>query len=192
MLVLLSVSGEIKEDMGLVDFGTRGGQWLYRSLPVGFEYRFSNQGGDRVKPIGTITVRSIFGWRVAKIDANPVEGNVLPNTTRKFLPEWSKKDSVEEKLQKKDEKYSFMGAVKNEWRNFAIGIFRAQLKTEFGTEEQRMTSKSVYFIVFPWELLIVLIPGAYILFVALRFFIRRYNRSIIRKAQKYAAQGRLR
>ena len=39
MLVLLSVSGEVQEDMGLVDFGTRGGQWLFRTLPVGFQYQ---------------------------------------------------------------------------------------------------------------------------------------------------------
>ncbi len=192
MLVLLSVSGEVQESMGLVDFGTRGGQWLYRMLPVGFQYRFSNQGGDRVKPVGTITVRSILGWRVAKIDANPVEGNVLPNTTRKFLPEWSKGSSVEEKKQYEALPYSFGRALKQEWNNFAVGIFRAQLKTEFGTEDQRVTSKSVYFIVFPWELLLVLIPGIFIVFVILRFFLRRYNRSIIRKAHRYAEQGRLR
>lgn len=190
MLVLLSVSGEVQESMGLVDFGTRGGQWLFRTLPVGFQYRFSNQGGDRVKPIGTITVRSILGWRVAKIDANPVEGNVLPNTTRKFLPEWSKGTSVEEKLRNEELPYSFKRAVKDEWRNFAVGIFRAQLKTEFGTEDQRVSSKSVYFVVFPWELLLVLVPGIFVAFIILRFFLRRYNRSVIRKAHRYAEQGR--
>jgi len=184
LLVLLSVSGEVKEDFGLVDFNTKGKQFFYKSLPVGFEYRFSNQGGDRVKPEGTVTVRSIFGWRVAKIDANPYEGNVLPTTTRKFTPEWKKRESVEEKEARGEEKYSFKKALAHEWQNFAVGIFRAQLKTEFGTEEQRATSKNVYFVVFPWELLLVLVPGVYILLRVLKFMLRRYNRSIIKKAAR--------
>ncbi len=184
LLVLLSVSGPVEESVGLVDFHTKGKQFFYKMLPVGFEYRFSNQGGDRIKPVASITIRSILGWRVAKIDANPSEGNVLPTTTRKFTPEWKKRDTVEAHLAKADEKYSFTKAVGDEWHNFAVGIFRAKLKTEFGTAEQRMTSRAAYFIVFPWELMIILIPGAYIVFLLLRLSLRRYNRSVIKRAQR--------
>lgn len=190
LLVLLSVSGEIREEFGLVDFKVKGGQWLFRMLPVGFEYRFSNQGGDRVKPVASITVRSILGWRVKKIDANPFEGNVLPNTTRKFSPEWAKRDPANQRPQDDRENYSFVAAVKDEWHNFAIGIFRAQLSVEFGTEDDRTKSGSVYFVVFPWELILVIVPGAFILFLLLRFFVRRYNKSIIRNAQASLAKER--
>jgi hypothetical protein len=186
--VLLSVPGEIEESFGLVDFHTANKRWFYTSLPVGFEYRFSNQGGDRVKPVASITVRSALGWRVKQLDANPFEGNVLPNTTRKFAPEWAKQESVAERVAEAEGGYSFTKALAREWHNFAVGVFRADLSVEFGTEENRTTSTAVWFVVFPWELLIVLLPGAYLAFVTLRFLLRRYNRSVIRRAHaRFAA-----
>lgn len=186
MLILLSVNGDVKEAAGLVDFQLHNNKHFYKQLPVGFQYRFSNQGGDRVKPIGSVVVRSILGWRVKKVNANPYDGNVLPKTTRKFTTEWSKRDSVDERDQElaRKESYSFTRELKSEWHNFAVGIFRARLVTEFGLEKQVVKSKSVYFVVFPWELLLVLTIIGIPLFFILRGMIRRYNRSIIRKAEQ--------
>jgi hypothetical protein len=187
MLVLLTVNGEVSESAGLVDFQTNDKKFFYKALPVGFQYRFSNQGGDRVKPVGNIIVRSILGWRVKKVNANPFDGNVLPRTTRKFSPEWSKGQSVEERAQEvaQKEKYSFTKELKREWNNFALGIFRAKLHAVYGANNQEVSSKAVYFIVFPIELilvsLLIIIPG----FLIFRALIRRYNRSIIRRAQMH-------
>lgn len=185
VLILLSVNGDVKEQAGLVEFNLNDKKHFYKQLPVGFYYRFSNQGGDRVKPSGNIIIRSIFGWRVAKVNANPNDGNVLPGTTRKFLPEWAKRDSVVVRADEdtRNESYSFIRAVRSEWHNFAVGVFRARLVAEFGTTNQEIKSKSVYFIVFPWELLLVIIVIAIPVWMILRTLIKRYNRSIIRKAQ---------
>lgn len=186
MLILLSVNGDVKESAGLLDFQLHNNKHLYKQLPVGFQYRFSNQGGDRVKPIGSVVIRSILGWRVKKVNANPFDGNVLPNTTRKFTTEWSKSLSVDERDQElaRNESYSFSKELKSQWHNFAVGIFRAKLVTEFGVEKQVVKSKSVYFIVFPWELLLIITIVGIPLFFILRGIIRRYNRSIIRKAEQ--------
>lgn len=185
-LILLSVAGEVRESAGLVDFQLHNNKHFYKSLPVGFQYRFSNQGGDRVKPKGNVIVRSILGWRVKKVNANPGDGNVLPKTTRKFTPEWSKRTSISDRDQEnaRNEKYSFKKAVVDEWHNFAVGIYRARLISEFGTTNQVVKSKAVYFVVFPWELLLVIFVLGTPIFFILRMLVRRYNRAIIRKAQK--------
>lgn len=186
MLILLSVNGEVKEQAGLVDFQLRDNDHFYKMLPVGFQYRFSNQGGDRVKPTGSVVIRSIFGWVAKKVNANPNDGNVLPGTTRKFLPEWSKKDSVAFREQEvsRNESYSFKKAVVDEWQNFAVGVFHARVVATFGTSDQVAKSKSVFFVVFPWELLLVIVVLGIPVFFILRGLLRRYNRSIIRRAQK--------
>lgn len=191
MLILLSVNGDVKEQAGLVDFQLHNNDHFYKMLPVGFQYRFSNQGGDRVKPAGSVVIRSIFGWVVKKVNANPYDGNVLPGTTRKFSPEWSKRDSVDTRDQEisRNESYSFTKAVQDEWHNFAVGIFRAKVVATFGATAQVAKSRAVYFVVFPWELLLVLIVIGIPLFFILRTMIRRYNRSIIRKAQARFGSG---
>jgi len=132
-----------------------------------------------------VVIRSIFGWVAKKINANPYDGNVLPGTTRKFTPEWSRRDSVDTRDQEsiRHESYSFKKAVGDEWHNFAFGIFRAKVIATFGATQQVAKSKAVYFVVFPWELLLVLTIIGIPLYLILRTLLRRYNRSIIRKAQ---------
>lgn len=190
LLILLSVNGDVKESAGLVDFQTHNNRWYYKELPVGFQYRFSNQGNDRVKPTGSVVIRSIFGWHVKNVNVNPVDGNVLPGTTRKFMPEWSKRDSVDTRDQQiaRNEKYSFTKSVKDEWHNFALGIFRAKIEATFGTTGQMIKSSSLYFIVFPPELMLLIIIGLILLFFLLRTVIRKYNASIIKKAQSEGSQ----
>lgn len=184
LLILLTVSGDVKEEAGIVDFKIHNDKNFYKSLPVGFSYRFSNQGGDRIKPEGDVVIRSILGWRVKKVNANPFNGNVLPGSTRKFSVEWAKRDSVDtvEQQDARKEKYSFIREVKDEWNNFAVGIFKAKTVVEFGSNDQIAKSKSLYFIVFPWELLLVILLIATPSFFILRTMLRRYNRSIINKA----------
>jgi hypothetical protein len=186
LLVLLSVNGDVKEQAGLVDFQLHNNKHFYKTLPVGFQYRFSNQGSDRVKPKGDIVIRSIFGWVAKRINANPYDGNVLPGTTRKFSPEWSKRDSVEARDQEnsRNESYSFKKSVSDEWHNFALGIFRAKVVANFGVTNQVAKSHAVYFVVFPWELILVVIVLAIPVYFILRTMLRRYNRSVIRRAQK--------
>lgn len=193
MLVLLSVNGEVKEEAGLVDFQLHNNKHFYKQLPVGFQYRFSNQGGDRVKPEGFVMVRSILGWTVKKVNANPTDGNVLPGTTRKFLPEWSKDTTVDQRDQEiaRNETYSFFNEVQSQWHNFAVGIYRAKVVATFGSAAQSVKSKAVYFVVFPWELLLVIIIIGVPLFFILRALVRRYNRSVIKRAQKQLENGRM-
>lgn len=179
ILLFVSVNGDIEENAGISDFGTVGGQWGYRALPVGFLYRLTNAGGDRIKPQGDVVIRSVLGWRVATVTANPTEGSVLPGTTRKFTTIWEKNTDTT----RNGEKYSFVGEAENQWNNFALGIFSARMNVAYGFENAEIVkSNAVYFVVFPLELLIILFAIIGIVFVTIRFFLIRYHRMVMKKA----------
>lgn len=183
MLIFLSINGDVKEDAGLVNFHVKDTQWFHRALPIGFTYQFSNDGGDRVNPKGTIAIHSILGWKVSTVNANPSEGNVLPHTTRKFTPEWAKATSVSQQEENKDKQYSFFGAIKHEWKNFAVGFFQAKLSVQFGTEDKRVQSNSIYFVVFPTELILVVLIIGGLFYVGGRKMLGNYKKRIIEKAR---------
>ena len=90
LLVLLSVKGDVKEGGGLLDFLKVNNKFWYNTLPVSFIYRFKNDGGDRIKPVGKIQIRDTFFLPTKKLDANPINGNILPKSTRKFPVDWVK------------------------------------------------------------------------------------------------------
>jgi hypothetical protein len=181
LLVLLTVNGAVKEGGGLLDFSTRDNQFWYNSLPVSLIYRFQNSGGDRVKPLGEIKVRSFGFIPVKKLNANPVNGNILPNSTRKFNVDWVRY------VEPKDTPV-VTGVVKNffhravyQWKNFAVGLYSANLNLTYGLLGQNV-KKSVFFFVFPWQLLICLIVLFIIVFFIGKKLIGRYNNYIINKA----------
>lgn len=179
ILIFVSVNGNIDENAGISDFSTVNKQWGYRSLPVSFLYRLTNAGGDRIKPEGDVVIRSVLGWRVAKVAVNPTEGSVLPGTTRKFTTIWEK--NPEQSILKGQ--YSFFEQVKSQWNNFALGIFKARMHVSYGFENnENIKSNSIYFIVFPLELLIIFFAGAGIIFLTIRFFLIRYHRMVMRNA----------
>jgi hypothetical protein len=170
-LLLLRVSGDVSEGGAIASFTTKTGKWFYTHLPIALTYRFTNSGGDRVNPEGTVIVRNMFGIRAARFDANPTKGNVLPSSTRKFEVSWG-----EEKEMPKQ----FFGAVAHQWQHFALGVYHVRLSLSHGSIQD---SDGMFVVVFPWQLMIVL--GA--IGVAAWFgggkLIRRYNRWIIKKAQ---------
>ena len=180
MLVLLRVSGPISEKGGLLEFATKGKQTLYTSLPVDFYYRFENAGSDRIKPTGTVKIRNMIGMTAATLPGNPVDGNILPKSVRRFETSWQGKDG--DKLLTDTEDENFFDKVKREYRNFGFGYYKANLKLSYGTAEE-VARGSVSFWVFPWHLLIV----ALILFFVVSFIlfeeVRAYNRWVIKKAR---------
>jgi hypothetical protein len=181
VLVLLSVNGDVKEAGGLVDFGTKDDKVFYNTLPVTFIYRFRNDGGDRIKPVGKITMRNLF-FIPTKIDANPTSGNILPNSTRKFEVNWVKNPRAKDYVEPTGILAKFADQAMYQWRNFAIGPYFTKINLLYGTEAIRVT-KSKFIFIFPWQLIICLVVIFIIVWWGGRKIIRRYNRHIIRKAQ---------
>ena len=178
-LVLLRVSGDIKEAAGLSEFNTENGKKFYNTLPVNFVYKFRNDGGDRVHPNGEIKIKSFGLIRRARLNGNPVDGNILPGSTRKFTVTWEK-NSME---LKKDLNpvASFFQSVKYQWKNFAFGYYSANLKLAYGTKLATVSSKTSFF-VFPWQLLLCILVLLFIVYKTGKTLLRKYNAHIISKA----------
>ena len=193
VLILLSVKGEIKEGGGLLDLKIEEGGRFVNALPIKFVYRFSNDGSERVKPTGELKVKNLFGFTTVTLNANPQSGNVLPGSIRKFSVVWSgenqqDKTAVMATGETAKDGQGFFAAVKNQWKNFALGPYKAELNLTYGKlSEAEATNKaeaSYRFFAVPWQLLsiIIVILGiiGFLAFVGLK----KYNRWIIKKAQE--------
>ncbi|MCK5466445.1 hypothetical protein KAI56_03050 [Candidatus Parcubacteria bacterium] len=82
-LILLNVSGEVIENMNVLNFSAPEFQ---EYGPVPFEMRFENEGTVHVKPRGFITITDMFGNKVKDLEFP--SKNVLPGSVRKIETEW--------------------------------------------------------------------------------------------------------
>ncbi len=167
VLVLLRVNGEVDENGGILEFGTKDNTRFFTALPVNFYYRFQNTGGDRVKPEGDIEIKHFIGFTRAKVPANIVEGNVLPDQIRRFEATWQSKNGSSVL----PEKMTFFETIKYQWSNFAFGYYKANISLAYGESEQ-ITESSVGVWIFPWQLLLTLIVALFII----RFIWRKASR----------------
>ena len=187
-LVLLSVNGDVKEEAGLLNFNTVGSKFFYNTLPVGLEYRFRNDGGDRIKPEGQIKIRNTVFLPTDYLNANPVEGNVLPNSIRKIQINWQKYEHPNTYVVPNNFFKKFWSDVYYQWKNFAVGLYSAKLDVAYGSEDIHVT-KTTFFFVFPWQLVLVMLTAFVIVFFGGKVFIRRYNKYIIKKATEGTRNG---
>jgi len=179
-LVLLRVNGDVKEGGALLSYGTADNQSFFTSLPVSFTYRFQNSGNDRVKPAGTISINNILGIGAATINANDKDGNVLPQSIRKFTALWSKQQTDPSA----PAVTGYWNNVVNEWHNFAFGRYSAHLDVTYGTANTRVTGTAVFWVI-PWHLLLLILLGLLIVYFIFRAEIHAYTRGVIRSAMEY-------
>ena len=179
VLVLLTVNGDVSENGGVIEFDTKDNKIFFTSLPVPFYYRFQNSGGDRIKPEGDIKIRHILGWVSARVPANQIEGNILPNSTRRFEVNWKSQNGSS---LPSVEKMGFFESVGYQWKNFGFGYYRANLKLVYGADGL-VSKDSVGFFVIPWQLLIILGISGTILWYGFRKVLRKYHSWVINKAK---------
>ena len=174
VLTLLRVNGDISEEAGVLDYGTRESRRFYSLPPVDFEYRFSNNGGDRVIPRGDIEVKNTFGKVRSVIDANPTEGNVLPSSARRFYVTWGAEISSSQ---------NFFQTASAQLRNFHFGYYTATMNLGWGFTNQ-VSDSSVSFFMIPWQLLIIIITLASLLVISVKIGGRAYKKSLLRQLEK--------
>jgi hypothetical protein len=116
------------------------------------------------------------------LDGNPVEGNVLPNSTRKIKIDWLKFERPANYTPPSGVWKRFWGETYYEWKNFALGFYSAHLDLTYGTKGEEV-KKTAYFLVFPWELVLVIAVILLVVFWGGKKLIRRYNKFIIEKAR---------
>lgn len=173
VLVMLKVSGVVKEGGGLLEFGAKDEQKFFSTMPVTFAYRFNNTGGDRVVPHGDIMITN-FGLGETKLDANENKGSVLPGSARKLEVVWGKDDSI-------PEKFGFFTMAGKQWSDFHFGLYDATLNLVWGTTN-KSAAAAYRFLVIPWQLLLIVIASLGILGFAGYLGLKKYNRWIISKA----------
>lgn len=185
MLILLSVTGEMKEGGGLLDLKIDEGSRVVSFFPITFAYRFSNDGSGRVQPIGELKIKNLFGFTAATFNANSGNGNVLPGSIRKFKVVWLEKG--QDKLavysppaEEAKEKQGFFTTAGNQWRNFALGPYKAEVSLSYG-KDNKTADASFWFFVIPWQLLSIV----FVILAILGFLgvigLKKYNRWIISK-----------
>lgn len=160
VLFFLTVLGETKEQMALLDFSA---DKIVSSLgPEMFSFRVQNQGNVLLVPTGKIILRNVFGKEVAVLPVNEEQGRLLPGKTRKYEEKW-----------KTYEQQSVMQKVKEEWKNFHLGPYGAELSLSFsGTE----ITKSIRVWILPWHACLSLVALLVVLFVFHRgyvFFLKK-------------------
>ncbi len=179
VLVLLSVNGAVNVNGGIIEYGTKDHARVYTSLPIAFYYRFQNNGGDRVKPTGNIVMKDMVGLTAARVPGNPVDGNVLPDSTRRIETVWQGKDGSTPVSDA--DQGNFFTKVGREWRNFAFGYYRANISLSYGTTNQ-VAVASLGLWVLPWHLTLFVLVVALVAWFLLRKGIKKYNRWVIARA----------
>lgn len=163
-LIFLRVNGVAKEGIAVQELSANSGNGtassFFESAPINFTALLKNTGNVYEQPSGRIVVTDMFGKEVGAPNLAP--GNILPQSTRKYNQAL---DST---------------VIGNK---FLFGRYKAELSVTYGTNKS-VVKESIYFWVIPYKLIgtgiIVLIAG----FIGLRYLIRRYNRHIIKSAQR--------
>ena len=177
MLVLLKVTGNVKEQGGLISFTIKEGKKVLTNLPLNFVYRFKNDGNDRVKPEGEIIIKNTFGGEVAKLDANKAMGNVLPSSVRRFEVHFGDKEAPAVSA-------PFFDHVRYQADNFALGMYTANLSLNFGNSSK--AESSITYFMFPWQLLSIVFAVILVTILVLMWLLKRYNQWIIKQARAAA------
>lgn len=156
-LVLVRVSGDIKESIKLEEFfaaqGTQKSSFFEKG-PINLVERIKNTGNVHIKPTGTVVVKDMFGKTKASLKVNEPPKNILPDSIRRFEQEWNKK--------------------------WLFGRYTADLNLAYGTTGQVLTGQLVFWVI-PWKLIIIVLLSLIALFFILRFAIKKYNTMIARK-----------
>ncbi|MFH1430058.1 MAG: hypothetical protein ABIG71_00870 [Candidatus Uhrbacteria bacterium] len=185
MLILLSVGGDVEEGGGLLSFDAVGGN-RQNMLPISFALRYGNDGSERVRPVGTITIRDIFGRVVGELGVNQQRGNILPHSVRKFESAWNQKgqavDDPTTLTPVDDRERTFLEIVRLQWEQLLIGPYRAELELKYGPAMGDVVRSEISFSVYPWEFLVTVGVSAFVIILLLVLFVRQYNRWIIGKA----------
>jgi len=164
-LVLLRVKGEIYEEAAIREFITD--KEIYGTpFSVAFTARIENLGNVHVKPNGFITIKNMLGKKVAEIDINETQANILPRSIRRFTQNWSGQR--------------------------AFGRYTAELGFNYGAavdkggqgKQTLFTSKTFW--IMPWKLVLLaglgIAIGLVLIILALRFYRNRAIASALAQA----------
>lgn len=176
ILVYLRVSGEFDESGQLVSFSTKDQKLIFSSRPISFDVVFESTGTVHLKPYGEVQIKNIFGRTKAILEVNKDKAHVFPKNKRTFNAIWSSSKAGESKG-------GLFGGLINEWRNFAFGLYKANLSLEYGQDVKEVRDDFIFFVI-PWRILTLVIVILSLLGFGFIKGLKKYNQWIINKAQK--------
>lgn len=164
-LVFVRVSGDAKRNLTISDFyagndGKKKG--LFESTPVDFTVQLKNEGNVVEQPVGTITVKDMFGNEQGRLPVNSTESYVLPGSTREFSA-----------------KFDSSTVGKN---RILFGRYTADLKISYG--DNKTLTETMSFWIIPYKLIILLVIILVGIIIAFRTWMLRYKKRVINQARR--------
>jgi len=181
MNILLSVNGDVIESAQLTSFTTVDGKNKYSRLPVTFNARITNNGNVHVRPIGTLTIRNLFGGTTITVPFNATQGAILPTSVRKYEVVWDKETPSGSS--------TFFKEFVNEWNNFALGPYTADLALTYGAQNDKLLTGTYKFFVFPWRIITLGVILIGLVLWLIIFLVKRYNHWIVVRASRALSQN---
>ncbi|NTU70066.1 hypothetical protein HGB13_04625 [bacterium] len=142
-LVLAKVPGYTVDNAKIETFSA---PWFSFNAPINFNTRLSNLGNVHFKPKGDITIKNIFGKEKEAIKFNDQNGNVLPESIRRFENSWQPKTSLFSPL----------------------GKYTAELKLTYGDSKKEITAVLDFWIIPLWFIIACVVVLLVILFFLIR------------------------
>ena len=161
-IMLARIAGDTLESAFIQSFTTS--RDIFDYPPVDFEIVIENRGNVHVKPVGRIEITDIFGNTVGELTVNATGGNVLPESTRKFVTEWDRDE-------------------------FTIGKFTALLTINYGENSDNYISETLTFWVIPTQEILIGLAILVVLITIIIVLVKSYKKSILKKASEMQNQG---
>jgi len=171
-LLLVRVSGDVKEIGSIAEFGFKEKKLWYNYLPIDFFLRFENSGNMHLRPTGNVFIKNWYGRQVASIKVNEGFSGVLPLSIRRYEFGWHKGGMNEGDSE-----------MMKEWKNFGFGKYKAQLVVSYGSQNKVVVEERE-FTVWPWRLLIAFGVFLLIALIVLVVGVKMHNKNVIRRYEQ--------
>jgi hypothetical protein len=160
ILVYVNVSGKVVENTTITKFDTVNENRIFGDNIVPFYLKISNAGNVYVKPVGKITISSVFGKVKDTVIVNEKKYQILPNSYRVFSDMiWS-------------------------GHGFYIGPYKITAAVSYNDKTSTVLYSSFWIWIFPWKIILITL-GAIIIMLAIMFtFFKYYNNWLIKKYTK--------
>jgi hypothetical protein len=163
-LILVSVPGNIKEQLTIASFDARvngtASSFFTSNKHINATVRFQNEGNIQEAPFGKILLKSRSGKVLADYEINNTSppGNILPDSIRRFSIPLNKVGS--------------------------FGEFKLEGNFGYGVNGQLLSASTTFYVIPLWLIvafIVVVLLLAFLIF-GLPRLIRAYNRQVLRKA----------
>lgn len=143
-LVFLQIGNQIEENLEILDYSTD--KNFYSSLPVNLFLTIRNNGKNIVQPSGEIVVTNILGFKKHEFALNPELRRIPGGQQRTIDILWG--DNVDDR--------GFISELKQESTNLKFGVYKASFNIMLSSDVE-VSNDGIWFVIFPWRLVLVLL-----------------------------------